>query len=307
MLLFNRTASLIVGQSGGKGIEIKDLRFAFKIEKTSTETLNNSEISIYNLSPDSRALVETPNNAVILNAGYTEDVGAKQIFVGIVRRSLTSREGPDWVTKLELDDGLLAYRDSKQSFSFPAGVSGVGVLKNVAASFGLPVRQLPTGIQDKQYPSGFSFVGRSRECMTKVCNYLGLEWSIQNQEIQIIKKGGTVQRTAFVLSEDTGMIGSPELEAKTLSDKAAAKQGITTNTSGVIKRRVETTGGEIETRLEVQGYKVKTLLQPTIEPGSVVQIKSATIDGEFYRVESLTHTGDTHGGEWMTELKVRFI
>jgi hypothetical protein len=306
-MLFNRTASLVIGQSGGKGIEVAGLRIAFNIEKTSTETLNNSTIEIYNLSPDSQKLIETPNNAVILKAGYTEDVGAQIIFTGIVRRSLTVRSGPDWITKLELDDGLLAYRDSKESFSFQAGVSGVGVLKSVAASFNLPVRQFPTGIKDKSYPAGFSFVGRVREAMTNVCNYLGLEWSIQNQEIQIIKKGGTTQRTAIVLSEDTGMIGSPALEAKTLSDKAAAKQGITVNSAGVIQRRKENVDGEIDTKLEVQGYTVVSLLQPTLEPGSVVQLKARGIDGIFMRVEKLNHKGDTHGTEWYSELSLRFI
>lgn len=306
-MLFDRVASLVIGQSGGKGVEVAGLRIVFNIEKTSTETLNNSTIDIYNLSPDSQKLIETPNNAVILKAGYKQDVGAQTIFVGIVRRSLTVRDGPDWVTKLELDDGLLAYRDSKKSFSFPAGASGIGVLKSVAASFNLPVRQLAKDIQDKTYTQGFSFVGRSREAMAKVCGYLGLEWSIQNQEIQVIKKGGTVQRTALVLSEDTGMIGSPALEAKTLSDKAAAKQGITVNSAGVIQRRKENVDGEIDTKLEVQGYKVVSLLQPSLEPGAVVQLKSAKVDGIFMRVEKVNHKGDTHGGEWHSDISLRFV
>jgi len=305
-MLFDREVSLIIGQSGGKGVEVAGLRIEFSVEKTSTETLNNSTIDIYNLSPDSQKLVETPNNAVILKAGYKQDVGAKTIFVGIVRRSLTVRAGPDWVTKLELDDGLIAYRDSKRAFSFPAGASGVAVLKNVASSFGLDVRQLPT-VQDKAYPGGFSFVGRSREAMAKVCGYLGLEWSIQNQEIQVIKKGGAAQRTAIVLSEDTGLIGSPALEAKTLSDKAAAKEGITVNTAGVIKRRSANSDGEVETKLEVQGYKVVSLLQPTLEPGGVVQLKSRGIDGQFFKIEKLKHSGSNFGGDFHTEISLRFI
>ncbi len=221
MALFDRIVSLTVGQSGGKGVELSGLRIIFAIEKTCSETLNNSTIKIYNLAPASRAIVETVNNAVILKAGYVQDVGAKQIFVGIIRRSLTRREGPDWVTELELDDGLIAYRDSKQTFSFPKNTSGLAVLRSVAGSFGLPVRPLPE-FTDKAYTGGFAFVGRSREAMAKVCNYLGLEWSIQNQEIQILKKGGSVPRVALVLSESTGMIDSPELEAKTMSEKAAA-------------------------------------------------------------------------------------
>lgn len=309
MALFKRIAELIVGQSGKDGISIKDLRFSFSIEKTLNETLNTSTIRIYNLSPSSRKLVESPNNAVILKAGYELDKGAVTIFVGIVRRSLTVREGPDWVTELELDDGLIAYRDSKFTTTFQPGASGIAVMRQVADQFGLPIMKLPDDLTDKVYPKGFAFVGRVRDAMNKVCNYLGCEWSIQNQEIQILKKGGGRERTALVLSQDTGMVGSPELEAKTMSDKLAAKQGITTRSDGVVTKnsdKLTASGKPVKDRLEVQGYKVNTLLQPTILPGDIVKVEAEGVDN-FFKVEKVTHQGDTHGHEWVTEVSVRFI
>jgi hypothetical protein len=307
-MLFERVAELVVGQSGGKGILIKDLRIAFNIEKSASETLNSSTVRIYNLNMDSRALVETPNNVIILKAGYKYDVGALTIFTGIVRRALTSREGADWVTELELDDGLLAYRDAKFTASYAPNISGLDVLKQIAAKFDIPVRPLPPDIPNKMYPNGFSFVGRTRDAMTKVCNYLGLDWSIQNQEIQIVKKGSPFAKSAIVLSSDSGMIGSPELEAKTMSTAAAAKKGITTNTAGVISRPSKTSNkdGETRERLEVQGYKVTSLLQPTLEPCGIVKLKAIGIDN-FFKIEKLTHVGDTHGNDWYSEMSLRFI
>lgn len=308
MALFDRVAQLVVGQSGKDGILIEKLRFSFSIEKTLTETLNTSTIKIYNLSPDSRKTVEAPNNAVVLKAGYAKDKGALTIFVGIVRRSLTRREGSDWVTELELDDGLIAYRDSKFTTTFQPGSSGIAVMRQVADQFGLPVLALPA-LEDKIYPNGFSFVGRVRDAMNKVCNYMGCEWSIQNQEIQILKKGGSRERTALVISQDTGMIGSPELEAKTMSEKLAAQQGLTTNSDGVVTvvtDRLTETGKTPKARLEVQGYKVNTLMQPTMLPGDVIKIEAEGVNN-FFKVEKVTHQGDTHGNEWVTEASVRFI
>lgn len=309
MALFNRKAQLIVGQSGKQGLLIEDLRIEFKIEKTASETLNSSTVRIYNLNADSRNLVETPNNAIILKAGYEQDIGAITIFVGIVRRSLTIRDGCDWITELELDDGLLAYRDSKASTSFAPGTKASDVLRFVAGKFGLPVRPLPDSLSTKTYPNGFNFVGKVRESMGNVCKYMGLEWSIQNQEIQIIKKGGHVKRTAIVISTDTGMIGSPELEAKTMSEKSAAANGITANSAGVIKKKSDKKGAddnEPKEKLEIQGYKVSCLLQPTIEPGSVIKLQAEGVDN-FFKVEKVTHSGDTHGTDWKTETSVRFI
>jgi hypothetical protein len=303
-MLFNRVAEIIVGQSGGVGISIKDLRFSFKIEKSASETLNHSTVKIYNLNPTHRALVETPNNALILKAGYVEDLGALTIFVGIARRVLTQKDGADWITEIELDDGLLAYRDSKNSTSFAPGVSAISVMKFIADQFNLPVRPLPVDMIDKQYADGYAFIGHTRNSMTEVCKYLGLEWSIQNQQLQVLKQGGVAKRTAVLISSDTGMIGSPALEAKTMSLTRAAKMGITTNTAGVILR--DPKSGSDKQRLQVQGYKVKSFLNPTIEPGGVMQVKARGID-DFFRIEKTIFTADTHGSDWFVESTLRFI
>lgn len=305
MALFDRAAELIVGQSGGQGISIKDLRFSFKIEKSASETLNHSTVKIYNLNPAHRALVETPNNALILRAGYAEDLGALTIFIGIARRVLTQKVDADWVTEIELDDGLIAYRDSKNSFSFAPGTSAISVMTFIANQFNLPVRPLPDAINDKQYAEGYAFVGHTRTSMTEVCNYLGLEWSIQNQQIQILKQGSVLKRTAVLISSDTGMIGSPALEAKTMGLKAAAKRGITTDTAGVIVREGKKFGSGKQ-RLQIQGYRVKSFLNPTIEPGGLMQVKARGVD-DFFRIEKVVFSGDTHGQDWQCESTLRFI
>ena len=147
--------------------------------------------------------------------------------------------------------------------------------------------------------------------MDRVCNYLGLEWSAQDSEIQIIKKGGVYADTAVVLSKDTGMIGYPRREAKTMTEKTAAKQGIKYGQKGIVRTvvDVEDPTAKLKDRvtLEVQGYRVKSLLNPAIYPGAYVQLKSRGIDGEFFRVEEAHYTGDTHGQEWSVEALLRFI
>lgn len=304
MPLFNRVAQLVVGKSGGKGILIDSLRFEFQIEKTLSETLNNSTLKIYNLNPSHRKIVETVNNAVILSAGYSENIGAVHLFTGVIRRALTARESVDWITELEIDDGLLAYRDSKFTADFKPGAKGIDVLASVTKRFGIPVSKLPA-IDNKIYPSGWSFVGRSRDALSAVCEYLGCEWSIQNQTLQVLKKGGAVKNTAVLISSDTGMIGSPAFEIKTLSDKDAAKQGTTTDSAGAIVRNIKTDEGTQE-RLQIMGYKVKSLLQPSIQPGNIIKLKAEGIEG-FFKVESISHSGDTFGSDWFSELSVRFI
>lgn len=308
MALFDRVASLVIGKPNGDAIEIRDLRFAFSIEKGAGENPNKCTCRVFNLNPASRALVETVNNVLILKAGYKQDVGELTIFTGTVTRAITKRENADFVTELEMSDGGLEYRDTKTSFSFAPGVTGQQVLTNIAATFGLPIRPLPAEIAQKQYSEGFAFVGRSREAMAKACDYLGLEWSIQNRELQILKKGKAVAQQAFVLSPETGLIGSPESEHKTLSEKAAAKKGITEKQKGVrVTFGTDDASGDKGKKLEVQGWKVKTLLQPAMQPGGYVRLDTKSIKEEFFRIEAVTHSGDTHGPDWQSELTLRYV
>ena len=306
-MLFNRVASLVVGKEGGKGKELAGLRFSFSIQKGSTKTPNQCTVKVWNAAPDTRALIEVIGNVLILKTGYSEDIGATTIFTGNVTRTLTVREGPDWITELELQDGFVEFRDAKVSLSFGKGATVLQVVTAISKKFGLPVRPLPADVAKKQDPAGFAFVGRVRDAMDKACENGGLEWSIQNREIQIIKKGGVFKQKAYLLTPDTGLIGSPMQESKTMTEKAAAKEGITANQPGVRKTTKRDKDGEVQEVLQVLGYKVKTLLQPLIEPGGYVQVKSKGIDGEFFRIEELTHVGDTHGNEWHSELTLRYV
>ena len=306
-MLFDGVASLVIGKEGKQGRELAGLRFSFSIEKQSTKAPNKCTLRVWNLAPETRGLVEAIGNVLILKAGYVQDTGAQTIFQGDVIRALTVREGPDWVTELEMQDGHKEFRDTKASVSYGRGATALQVLGDLSKRFGLPVRELPSDVAAKQYPNGFSFVGRLRDAMEKACDYLKLEWSIQNREIQIIKKGGVFQKRAILLSSDTGMVESPMLESKTMTEKAAAKDGITASQPGVRATTQRNDDGEIERVLQVNGYKVKSLLQPSLEPGGYVQLKSKRIDGQFFRIEELTHVGDTFGSEWHTNITLRFV
>lgn len=309
MALFDRKYELIVGESGGNGVLIKDLRIAFSIEKTASSTPNQSTIRIWNMRPETRRAVSKVNNAVILKAGYDQDVGPQTIFIGIVTRSTTVREGPDWITELQMADGMLAYRDAKASLNFPAGSLATAVVVGIAEKFELPMKPMPSGVVNKTYPHGFSFVGRIRDAMNKACDYAGLEWSIVDQEIQVIKKGGVIKQKAIYLTPDTGMVGSPQPEQKTMSEKKAAKEGVDVDNAGVTvkKETVSKKKKKVHRTLSVEGYTVNSLLQPSIIPGGYVKVKSAAINDEFFRVESVKHAGDSDGGEWNTSMVLRFI
>lgn len=309
-MLFNRVSEIVVGQPGGKGVSITELRFEFDITATASKSPNQATVKVYNAADTTISMMETVNNVCIIKAGYANDIGAVQIFSGTVCRSLTYQDGPDVITEMELRDSVIPLRDAKVSISYPPNTSALTVLDGVANNFGLPIRK-NLKITDKQYPSGFAFNGRVRNAMDQVCNFLGLEWSAQGNEIQIIKKGNVYSDMAVDLNSDTGMIGYPRRESKTMTEKTAAKQGIKYGQKGIVRTTIDVTDPTAKLKekvtLEVQGYRIRSLMNAAIYPGAYVKLTSRGVNGDFFRVEEAHYVGDVKGNDFYVEALLRFI
>jgi hypothetical protein len=100
----------------------------------------------------------------------------------------------------------------------------------------------------------------------------------------------------ILLSPETGLIGSPEK----LRDDSIALYGTQNRKKETIKV-VGATGKKYRKSVG-GGYKIKSLLQPFVEPGSVVQVKSDTINDVQFRVVEVEHVGDTHGNDWYSNI-----
>lgn len=66
--LFGRVWATTIGPAGAKGRTWDKLRTAFRVEKTKGSTPNKLELTIYNLSADSRAYI-AKRHVVLLEAG----------------------------------------------------------------------------------------------------------------------------------------------------------------------------------------------------------------------------------------------
>jgi len=122
------------------------------------------------------------------------------------------------------------------------------------------------------FANGFSFNGMAKDVMDKMTARLGLEWSIQNNEVQTLIEGGDNGSEVALLTPATGLIGTPEpVTDVTVSEKA--------------------------------GWKVRALLQPKAEPGSLIALDSDIVKGVF-KISSVTHLGDTYANPWESTMEV---
>lgn len=255
---------------GGTGF-----RITFNVNKTNgpTPVPNLVTFSIYNLGPDSRALVTGAsglNNLVILQAGYGNS--PQLIFAGNISYGYTRKVGPDYISDIHAGDGLFAFQNSMVNQSFDKGVSVnsllntlTGQLSNQGVDKGV-VQGAPNAI----YNQGFVLSGKTCDRLREICDRHDLNFSIQDGKVTIIPYGGNNGNPTFLISPETGLIGTPEIRAT-----------------------------------DIRGNNLisfRCLLNPKINPFQQVLVASKFVNG-VYTCSKVVHTGDSFGGPWFTDVE----
>jgi hypothetical protein len=254
-------------------LKLTDLHMSFEIVKSlKPKTPNTAELHVINLNPDHRKqLQELEKVYVSVEAGY--ETGTSLIFRGDLRDVVSTREGADWITTITSDSGRRA-RKKRIMKSFAPGASVGEVLQSAAKAMGLRLGNTATktvtakikGTQADKFFNGYALAGAVSDELDRLARSSGLEWSIQDDELQFLDDGTPLAELGIVLTPETGLIGSPERGNK-----------------GVMTARC--------------------LIIPDVYPGRRVQIVSEHVKG-VYRVETTKHRGSTFDKDWYIDLEL---
>lgn len=276
-LLFQRGCSVTVAKPDGfftqkpNAVVISDLRIQFHVEKTIGEEPNRCDVTVTNLAEGTRGQVVAKPLYVRLDAGY--DGSLERLFTGDLLWGSSAKTGADWETTLQLRDGDRAFRYARVSRSYRGGVSARDAIVEAGRAMGLTVKLSPTADRElrAQFASGLTLAGTAAGELSRLLAPFGMSWSIQDGRLQILRADELRADQAVVVSEDTGMIGVPELGAP-------------------IRK-----GGRPVALVKMQLY-------PRVTPGGKVRIESRTVRGTFKALR-VSHTGDTHGIPWETAVE----
>lgn len=95
----------------------------------------------------------------------------------------------------------------------------------------------------------------------------------------------------MVIAKDSGLIGYPEKNREAARSKSAD-----------IDDKKQANRKQTSLSLQAQdGWNVKSLLLPQVNPADKVKLESVSVTG-WFRAETVKHIGDTHQGDWVTEL-----
>jgi len=264
MVAAQRIVQVRVGPPAGPGRlwDNSTVYAEFEVEKVGGRTPNKAKVSLYNLAPGSLQALEQPGQVMQLLAGKTT---ASSLFYGdIASGQIKTRvQAPDQVTEISAADGQRIFRDAFFSASYPGGTARSVILTDVLAAGNLVRGFIDPAIPDRVYATETAFCAPVRDILTELYAPDGAIWSIQENRLTVLALGGSLPGNAALISAATGMIGSPERTDK--------------------------------------GISVSYILVPEIGPGSLIQLRSRTVTGNF-RVSKIVHTGNSWGTVWESKI-----
>lgn len=234
-------------------------RIGFNVERTSESNANTATISIYNLTETNRAFFESPKLSVILQAGYGQTPGV--IFTGDIEgdKTRSSKSGPNIITSIESGDGRFALNNTVLNKTYAPGISVEQVLKDIQAQ--MKIGGNFKDIARETFSNGLSISGSVKEALNKLTEKQDLEWSIQNNALEIKKKNSPINNLVVQVSEDNGLVDIPQK----------------TN----------------------EGIEFKTLLNDKLAPGIQVEISSKFFKAkQRFLIRRVQHQGDNFSGPW---------
>jgi hypothetical protein len=266
--LFNRSYEFAIGAPGTIGKVYRNLRIIFEVEKSLFSSSNKAKIQVYNFNDHSRENY-VKGVPISLKAGYAKDV-IDFIFVGGTKgrasRVSHERKGADVITTFECGDGEATLTNAVLDRSFPPGTPVSLIVDRLLEALGISevsrLAEVEKILTTRVYTNGYAINGSVKKSLDKVLLAVGLTWSIQNGEVQILVKGKDAGHQAIKVDRTTGLIGVPS--------------------SG--------SGGD-------NIVKFTSLLNPRLIPGSLVFLNSILVKGIFV-VKTAKFEGDSHGPKW---------
>ncbi len=254
-------------------LKVTSLRVTFSVEKQLSKDPNRCELSISNLSEKTRAFLQRKPMKAFVSGGYDGEL--TQFFIGDFSWAKSQRIATGWETRIRLGDGERAYKNARHSKSYLSGAQVGAIVKDISQSMGLRVPRNAAEARElaSHLVSGTAVSGPSHRQMTDMLESRGMKWSVQDDELVILKDTETRRDQARIISSETGMIGIPGF-------------------------------GTPEKKGKPPLLSISSLLYPQINPGIKIDVQSRTARGLF-RVERVKHTGDTHGSMWRTDIEAK--
>lgn len=256
-------------------LKISALHIEFEVKRSlSAKVANSAEIKIFNLSEDSRKKLQGMRDVFVsLEAGYAQ--GQSLIYRGELREAWSTKDGDNWITVISSAEAAKKRKKKRINKSFPAGTSVSAIIVACAKALQVGLGNVekkaagarPWDGQSASFATGYVASGDAVSQLDRVCRSCGIEWSIQDNQLQLLDRGAALQEKGILLTPQSGLLESPEL-----------------GKGNVVRCRAA--------------------MIPGLYPGRRVELRSRHVSG-VYRIETTHHKGVYETNDWGGELELK--
>ena len=277
---FKRRVKVTVGDAEEE-ITIEDLFIKFEVKREATDKPASGETAIYNLNESNETRIREPGKRLRLLAGYGSRLDL--LADGEVLRVNRNREGLDRVTRIEYRGNVSKLTGAVFSRPYMGTVSVRMIVRDAIDGIeGLSLGALDAVPEDAT-EMDFSFDGSVKKLLTQLLRPLGVEWYEDNRIIRFSRRGMSTDDRVVVISEGSGMIGSP-----------------TITESGIKVRTL------LDPRLGLDSrIRVESTVRRSAASGDAANQRAVEEASGDYKVITLVHQGDNREGDFFTEVEAK--
>jgi hypothetical protein len=281
-LMYGRKYRILVTDKKGKALDVSQLRCQFNIIKTIMFQPNMSEVTIYNLSPQTENCIIREGNRITIEAGYEGD-NYGLIYDGDIVQTIRGKDdGVDYkLTIISLDgDRYLAY--GMVNFTLVKGLSAREIITQLASKATIPtkINTISKDLSEARLTRGKVVFGLSGDYIRQISKGQNANFYVDDGKVEIVKATDIPEGQAIKLSSESGLIGVPEqteygMSATSyLNPKIKLNSMVFVDNSLIRERKIEF--GQLQRSLDADG---------------------------LYKVIKLEIIGDTRGNEWFTKME----
>jgi hypothetical protein len=261
------------------------LRATFKRDIPGYQAISYCDITIWNLNAETDSLITSKTKGtVLLQAGY-ENGAYGNIFTGAVFQIVRGRENvTDYFLTLHCMDGMGIMNNSTVSFTTPSPINQRTALTNIAAQATIPfeLAHVSADLSDISLPRGKVFFGEPKRYLRQIAQDNLGQFFVDDTGVTVSKITDAYSGNIVTVSPSTGLIGYPQQIDWGVQVKCLLNPNLTVSRPAM---QIKIDQSFIRQELVQYGHQVSVLDQ----------------DGQ-YMVARVTHTGDTRGNDWYTEV-----
>lgn len=219
--LFERDYKIEINTNHGEILTYTPpMQIIFGVTNKPENNTSLASITIYGVSSRSRALINTFDDkkfnygSVVLYAGYKDDLGI--IFSGVINSLEITKIGVNTCVKMFCTNNGMILPNTLINKTWGDNTSALEILKDTAATFGLPVEVIGGFSDLPNYPRGLTVCQNSRDLLDIMRDDWRYSWWISNSRTIISRSGAAREHVIHKISASTGMEGVPRWYADQL-------------------------------------------------------------------------------------------